>query len=373
MKQTLSSLLERADIQGQGAFHLSEFPLLDDGVALPFLKRASHPNRIHCSGCVESCLKPVQIMHNRFFIWCDEMAQLGAIYLSPEELCYWSLCLETLCHNIAAALNQSPTQTILKNRLYDLGVMNDRTLFIIKGISWDDADLIFNDSRVCSTNPLFLTLSPAPKDLPYPTMWLGQLLYYQANALTIDTARLAMHTRTANTPSHDINQFHQKGRGWRITYDNKEILLPDSKGAAYIQHLLLHPYKDISALDLQMLRNKPENDAVIPFEQENENITDLKTIKDAENQIEYLKETNPTSNQIAELELFIQKVKHKGKLKSFSTNNSKARLAVTNAIKRTLTHIEKANPTLAAHLSQSIKCGALCQYKPEKTNSWQHP
>jgi tetratricopeptide (TPR) repeat protein len=54
-----------------------------------------------------------------------------------------------------------------------------------------------------------------------------------------------------------------------------------------------------------------------------------------------------------------------GRARRFPDDGERARIAVGKAIRRTLTHIEDADPAIAAHLRDTIRTGIRCAYRPE--------
>jgi len=53
-----------------------------------------------------------------------------------------------------------------------------------------------------------------------------------------------------------------------------------------------------------------------------------------------------------------------GRPRTFADNNERARLAVGKAIRRALTHIERADATIGAHLRGGVHTGTRCCYRP---------
>ena len=50
----------------------------------------------------------------------------------------------------------------------------------------------------------------------------------------------------------------------------------------------------------------------------------------------------------------------------------RARKAVSLAIKRSISNIEKEHPSLGGHLRNSIKTGRICSYSPDSPSPWDH-
>ena len=366
MKNPLAILFEYADIDGYELINpaqLDACKLLQS--KLTFLKRALTPDIITCSGCHEACLKPYQHKDSQSFVWCDEPPALGYIELQPEDLQHWKLDMEALSQIIAKNLGLQNTQAIIPNRIYDLGVMEGRTLFLVRGIEWDDISEICADSRIFNNNPLLITLSPAPANPSLPIMWAGQLLSLDANgSIAIDIARL--HIALGIKPEKS-NQFQQSGKNWCIYYEGKEINMPDSKGMAYIQYLLFHPNKDVTAIELQVLRSKITNFTVDLMQHDQ---ADQKTIAQVLQRKNDLEKTTPDSPEISELKDYLKNSTRGGKSSIFTTANEKARQTVQKAINIAIQKIVDSHDALGIHLRNSIKTGLFCTYQPDTKINW---
>jgi hypothetical protein len=60
----------------------------------------------------------------------------------------------------------------------------------------------------------------------------------------------------------------------------------------------------------------------------------------------------------------------KGKARKTGGAVEKARAAVTWRIRNAIARIEQHHPMLGAHLSNAIKTGTLCSYKPDREIQW---
>jgi len=170
------------------------------------------------------------------------------------------------------------------------------------------------------------------------------------------------------------NLFGQQGRNWHILYQGKEINMPDSKGMAYIQYLLLHPNKEVAAITLQGLRNKAVvTDSVLTGQDllswgNKDEIMDAQTLQKVMKRISILPVNSPERLQ---LQAYLAGATHSGKSKAFKDTNEKARQAVAAAVNRSIELIYKAHEPLGKHLRNSITHGKLYTYKPEFPISWE--
>ncbi len=53
-----------------------------------------------------------------------------------------------------------------------------------------------------------------------------------------------------------------------------------------------------------------------------------------------------------------------GRVRAFSDEAERARLAVGRAIRRALAHVEQVDPVVGAHLRAAVHTGRLCSYRP---------
>jgi hypothetical protein len=243
--------------------------------------------------------------------------------------------------------------------------MEGRTLFLVRGIEWDDISEICADSLICNSNPLLITLSSKPYNTTIPTLWAGQLLSLGADgSIAIDIARL--HIALGMKPAKS-NRFQQQGKNWCICYEGKEIILPDSKGMAYIQYLLLHPNKDVAAIELQVLSSKIANFTVDLMQYDQ---ADHKTITQVLQRKNDLEKTTPDSPEISKLKDYLKNSTRGGKSSIFTTANEKARQTVQKAINVAIQKIVDSHDALGSHLRNSIKTGLFCTYQPDTKINW---
>lgn len=159
---------------------------------LPFLKLTTTPTNITCSGCEEYCHNmPVQRDGSQAYIVCDKVQQYGKIILKNEDLQNWRLDLSELARFISSVLHKGNVTEIVSQRIYDLGVIGGKTLFLVKGINWHDAKELLKDKRILIGNAVFITLSTPPEWLQSPSLWIGQLLVANDSGVTVDRERLA--------------------------------------------------------------------------------------------------------------------------------------------------------------------------------------
>ena len=368
MTGDITCLLERLDCAVTSSFNQDDLERWGfTKVKLPFVKPATVPATICCPGCEEQCPMPVQKRDGRQFIWCDKPQNYGLISLVANDLKYWRGDMRDLARVLSGLLELHNPREIVAGRIYDIGLFNGHTLFLTCGLDWVDAKEIMNDTRIRNANPLVITLSPAPSWVSVPSIGLGQLLYYKAGKLSIEKDRLNVVTR-GSTPEGNI--FRREGDYWRIRYNGKEATIKHIKGMVYIDYLLHHPNQDVPAIILQQLANKTpaaSNSRYDPaFEDaailDTDPLIDDKALRDIQSRIEFLKETDPDSPLIQELDAYLLQGKYSGKSKNFIDDNERARLAVTKTISAAINNVKSAMPEYGVHLKSFIQTGKFCKY-----------
>ncbi len=365
MTTGLAALLERADNEQYPSFNRADLERWGlEPAALPFIAPTSTPATIECPGCEWACVKPIGKRAGKVFIWCDEAPDLGRIRLEEKDLRHWQVNMSKL----AGMLAQETAREIVPGRVYDIGLLEGHTLFLLRGTGWEDGEALCKDTHICNAHPLLITLSSPPEEMAVPIVWIGQVLSLKENGpLGMDTGRLVPFlSRVAIT---DGNVFRQLGKQWRICHRGKEIFMPDIKGMTYIQQLLYSPQKSFLSLELQALHGKSDAQQSYTGNSASD-VLDKKTIQSVMQKILLLQKNNPGSPELPQLQEYLRKATYGGKSTSFTNAQEKARTAVASAIKRSITAIEKSNSALASHLKCHIKGGTSYSYNPDTNIRW---
>lgn len=380
MNNSLAQLFESFDSKNCNA--IGNSTMNDLGVqadVLPFLKITTTPTHITCPGCEESChAMPVRKLSGENIIWCDKPQNLGTIRLSKEDLESWRLDLSVAADLLVTQLSLNNATCLIDNRVYDLGIFEGRALILMRGADWPDALDLFKDKRIYNENPLFITLSPPPESLSFPAIWLGQLLHIDGNGMiTVDKERLYNVLGSRTVPLGNV--FQKYGDKWLTRLNDKEKFINHSNGMIYIQHLLKRPNKKVAAMELQALVNKPPVPGSITVKSNfddmsvsgDDMVIDSDTKRSLNSRIEYLKETDPDSSEILELESYLLENTYKGKKKKFADNNERCADAVSKAITRAIDSVKEQHYDLGVLLYNNIKKGNFCEYRPDFQIIWQ--
>lgn len=191
------------------------------------------------------------------------------------------------------------------------------------------------------------------------------------------------------------NIFRNDGDKWTVVFNHsKACYIEDSKGMAYIAHLLGNPHKPVSALKLADLLSGAKllnqskvakGESVGADSGKPQDLVDKDYLRDSKNRLgeieEELRKAKENSDQAEEYRLEREKeqilnqlslaLNLSGKSRSFPDAIKKARNAVAVAINRALKKIENLNKPLYYHLNNSIQRGKYFVYIPDRKISWE--
>jgi hypothetical protein len=195
------------------------------------------------------------------------------------------------------------------------------------------------------------------------------------------------------TRSEKGNQFLHESSGWRIAFEGRKIWLRDMKGLAYLHYLIEHQREDFAATTLVTVTKGHDPSAVSEDLPVNDDLRvgSAPTLRDrmdesvARKALQEIREEIERARALGDLkeaELQEDRMEALGReLKSSygwrgferdeKTPEARARKAVRMAISRAIAAIEKKHRSLAAHLNDSVKTGAMCSYEPLKPIDWQ--
>jgi hypothetical protein len=187
--------------------------------------------------------------------------------------------------------------------------------------------------------------------------------------------------------ANQANVFRQEGEYWTVAYRGRTVHLRDSKGLSCIARLLAQPRCDVHVRDLAACHrrsNAPDGFGLLLME------GDLGTILDARATAQYkarlaearqeLEEATAAGDlgQAArarqEVEMITEQLAAAyglgGRRRTAGDPTERLRKAVTNQIRRALDHIRTAHPELGCHLTNALRTGFVCVYRPEHSVAW---
>ncbi len=177
----------------------------------------------------------------------------------------------------------------------------------------------------------------------------------------------------ARPPAGAFAQCRRVGRKWHVTWQDRSVLVEDSIGMAHLAVLIANPRQQILAADLAAglaaLGAADDTGSAHPVLDDaaiREYRTRLKRL-DAE-----LERLDPDGDRAAaaheERDWLLAQLASAsglgGRIRSFSDQPERARVAVGKAIRRALARVAEADATLGDHLRQAVHTGVRCSYWP---------
>ena len=181
--------------------------------------------------------------------------------------------------------------------------------------------------------------------------------------------------------------FRREGEYWTLAYRGQTARLRDTKGLHYIARLLAQPGRDVHVRDLATMNGRSETgngSESVPME------GDLGTILDARATAEYKERLAEARQELdeatgagdlgqaararQEIEVITEQLAAAyglgGRPRTAGDPAERVRKAVTNQIRRALDRIAAAHPELGRHLTNALRTGFVCTYRPEQPMAW---
>ncbi|MEC7771973.1 MAG: tetratricopeptide repeat protein [Bacteroidota bacterium] len=177
-----------------------------------------------------------------------------------------------------------------------------------------------------------------------------------------------------NSSSPPKGAFANQGDFWELQYNDETITIKDSKGLHDIAKLLQQPEEDFYCMDLMGAVLLDGGSQIIDDKAKSsykQKILEKQiAISDAEEMGLYEKAEQEKEQLDILLSELSQSVGLSNKTRKTGSSIERARAAVTWRIRNAIKKIENAHPQLAKHLSNSIKTGSYCSYRPEVAHEW---
>jgi TolB-like protein/Tfp pilus assembly protein PilF len=268
----------------------------------------------------------------------------------------------------------------LGERVKDTSVWTDFTAFMAAAYyhlsEWDKMQLYWQKYLVLFTKNINGGKSATDKEAldwqitvnPYKAKSNLELFwkYMDKNALAPPKLRSSQKIATGS--------FIHNGELWNLEYANQSVIVRDAKGLHDIAKLLQRPEIQFHCTELMgSLLDSPGNKTLDP-----KAINDYKKrIRELQSQMEEVEGVGDGKSYLEireeyeSLLAYLSKAMGTGgEARKTGSSLEKARSAVTWRIRSTIKKIEKVNPQLGKHLSNSIKTGTFCSYVPESVHRW---
>jgi tetratricopeptide (TPR) repeat protein len=173
--------------------------------------------------------------------------------------------------------------------------------------------------------------------------------------------------------------FAQEGDYWTIAFAARTVRLRTSKGLAMLAILLRRPGVAVRAIDL-VVHEEPEGDEQRPrwfgdagevldarakraYERRAEQLSELlvqaRSVGDGESAATVKEELGFLASELA------RGVGIGGRHRRAASNDERARVSATRALRAAIAKISDVHPTLGRHLQITIRTGAMCVYVPD--------
>jgi len=198
----------------------------------------------------------------------------------------------------------------------------------------------------------------------------------ELNTAAAEAAALAMPVPDggAERPSGTAAECRRVGRKWRMTWQDRNVLIEDSIGMAHLAVLIANPRQEIPAADLaaglaglNAVRAGRSADPVLDQEAIAEYRKRLKRLDAELDELEQADEQDKDAAR-AERDWLVAELAGAagfgGRVRSFPDQGERARVAVGKAIRRALARISETDAALGEHLRQTVHTGVRCSYWP---------
>ena len=193
--------------------------------------------------------------------------------------------------------------------------------------------------------------------------------------------------RNPQSAIEDAYIFRQEGEYWTLAYRGQTARLRDTKGLSYIARLLAEPGRELHVRDLAaMSEARDPGNGSGPGGAEG----DLGAILDARAMAQYKERLAEARQELdeataagdlgraacarQEIESITEQLTAAyglgGRPRTTGDPAERVRKAVTNQIRRALDRIGAAHPELGRHLTNALRTGFVCAYRPEHAAPW---
>lgn len=173
--------------------------------------------------------------------------------------------------------------------------------------------------------------------------------------------------------------FFREGDFWTLSFEDRVVRVKDAKGTRYIAGLLSKQGEEIHVLDVAELDRRHiapsgreellDGSARASYKARIERLED--DIAQAEGSGDIVAAERARDERDAIVRELTRAYGLGGRPRRASGDPiERARKAVTERIRTTISHIEKTHPELGGHLRRSIRTGTFCSYAPEAPVDW---
>lgn len=182
----------------------------------------------------------------------------------------------------------------------------------------------------------------------------------------------------AASGAHSARSFVRCGHYWKVMFDGRELSLPDSLGARYLDHLLHRPNHAIAAFDLERTVTPEKASARAVNSRDAGN--DGRTVREWLRELDRLRgerdeaaesgdhgRAERIEGDIAALETQLKRERRSHDTGERARNNVRKAIG---AVVRALQRGEPAQKAFAAHVAQFVDTGYSCIYHQPPGAEW---
>jgi TolB-like protein/tetratricopeptide (TPR) repeat protein len=172
------------------------------------------------------------------------------------------------------------------------------------------------------------------------------------------------------------NRFVKQDGLWRMTFDGHTVQMAEMKGFIDIARLLAVPENEIHCSALMGLPGSlSEPESLLDEKARRAYETRIRDLREEIGEAQAMNDLGRTEKLSAELDQLTDHLAGSLGLgrqsRKLDGDTDRARAAVTWRIRNAIRKIESVHPSLANHLSHTIRTGAFCSYAPENEMRWE--
>jgi hypothetical protein len=179
----------------------------------------------------------------------------------------------------------------------------------------------------------------------------------------------------AATNAQQHAELVSEGDSWRAGYGGRTVRIRDMKGVRDLAVLLARPGVEVHALELMGAADVGREAG--PQIDETARKAYQARIIDLQHEIDEARRDNDSARaERSELELdaLVEQLSEAfglgGRSRTTGSSSERARTAVTYRVRAAIRKLEQVHPDLGRHLSNSVRTGTWCSYRPENETTW---
>ena len=171
-----------------------------------------------------------------------------------------------------------------------------------------------------------------------------------------------------------MNSFVKEAGVWKFSYEGSVVQMSEIKGFYDLRKLLMQPGQVFHCSELMGSTLDNSGEKLIDEKARKAYQNKILEIQSEMEEAELLSDFAGLKRLNEEYDQMIEHLSHslglKGRIRETGSTVEKARSAVTWRIRSAIARIEQHHPFLGGHLSNAIKTGTLCSYKPDREIHW---